>query len=94
MYLNLKWLAENKYPHDKIIVWAANTHVSKTGFSDDNYTNMGEWIASDSNLKNLIYSIGFTSFSGESGRLNAKKYSIPAGLIKEEKVWFIGLNVL
>lgn len=74
MFLNLKWLIQSKYPNQKIIVWAANNHVA--GYSNKNYTSMGQYLSTDTSVNNKIYSIGFTSYEGEGGRLWEKKFSI------------------
>lgn len=74
MYLNLKWLIQIKFKNQKIIVWAANNHVSK--FSNNKYTSMGYLLSLDSSLNTSTYTIGFTSFSGKYGRLWNKKHTI------------------
>ena len=78
---NLKWLVENKYRSDKIIVWAANAHVAK--YADSSTTNpndkiirMGSYFARDSSLLKKSYIIGFTSYEGEAGRLGMKTFKI------------------
>ncbi|HUS03600.1 MAG TPA: erythromycin esterase family protein [Chitinophagaceae bacterium] len=79
MAVNLKWLAENKFPNDKIIVWAANYHIAKYGDStnkDKTLISMGNYFTRDSSLMNSTYIIGFTSYDGEAGRLGRKDFSI------------------
>lgn len=78
---NLKWLVENKYPSDKIIVWAANAHVAK--YADSSTTNlndkiirMSSYFTRDSSLLKKSYIIGFTSYEGEAGRLGMKTFKI------------------
>jgi erythromycin esterase-like protein len=78
---NLKWLAETKYPGEKIIVWAHNYHVSKyAGHYPENFLNkaasMGSVFAQDTTLANRTYIIGFTSYEGTAGRLFSKTYKI------------------
>jgi erythromycin esterase len=77
MARNLLWLAKNKYPNEKIIVWAHNSHISKyAGHYDhkflDKKTSMGSEFdqLKDSSLK--TYTIGFTSYQGKAGRLGGK----------------------
>lgn len=74
MALNLKWIIQSKYPHQKVIVWAANNHVSN--YSSKNYASMRQYFSSDTSLNDKIYSIGFTSYEGEGGRLWQKKFTI------------------
>ena len=78
---NLKWLSENKYPFEKIIVWAANSHVAK--YADSSRTNpndkiisMSSYFTMDSSLLQKSYIIGFTSYEGEGGRLGMEIYKI------------------
>lgn len=74
MALNILWLANHKYPAEKIIVWAHNTHISKfAGHYNNKFLNETEWMGSvidrlkDASLK--TYTIGFTSYSGTEGTL-------------------------
>jgi erythromycin esterase len=79
---NLLWLAEKRYPKEKIIVWAASAHnaraLSTVKTSDPKYarlfagwTPMGEvaW----KKLGNELYAIGFISQEGEAARYATKK---------------------
>ena len=74
MALNLKWIIQTKYPNQKIIVWAANNHIAN--YSDKKYTSMRHFLTSDTSLSDKMYSIGFTSYKGEGGRLWEKKFTI------------------
>jgi erythromycin esterase len=81
MAANVKWLAEIKYPDEKIIVWAHNYHVSKhAGHYPERFLNraasMGSVFTQDPALANQTYIIGFTSYKGTAGRLFAKTYRI------------------
>lgn len=81
MAQNLKWLVTNKYPQEKIIVWAANDHVAKYKGSlknDDTkqITAMGSYFTRDSLRMKDTYIIGFTSYEGTAGRLGFKTYPI------------------
>lgn len=79
MALNLKWISENKYPNEKIIVWAANYHVAKyadSTLSKKTLIAMGSFFTKDSLIRNSTYIIGFTSYDGEGGRLGSKDFTI------------------
>ena len=77
MAKNLLWLSKVKYPGEKIIVWAHNTHISKyAGHYGQRFIDQNRYMGSvfdaikDSTVK--TYTIGFTSYSGTAGRLGAK----------------------
>ena len=79
---NLKWICENKYPKEKIIVWAANAHIAK--YSDSSGKNnenkliaMGTFFTNDSSLSKETYTLGFTSYEGETGRVYSRKSVVP-----------------
>jgi len=83
MASNLRWLCEYKYPNQKIIVWAANSHIVK---SDSRLlkkkfakpSSMGYIFTSDPAIQDKTYIIGFTGLQGETGRITSSgKYSIP-----------------
>lgn len=79
---NLKWLAENKYPDKKIIVWAANYHVSKfNSHYPEEFLNeartMGDEFTNDTIWSKKTYIIGFTSLQGTAGRVTFKTYNLP-----------------
>ena len=81
MAANLKWLADTKYPNQKIIVWAHNYHVSKySGHYPDSFANgastMGTNFTQYSAWLSKTYIIGFTSYEGTAGRLNSKVYKL------------------
>ena len=76
---NVKWLVENKYSDQKIIVWAASGHVAKYADSSNKEKTMvamGSYFTKDSSLFKSTYIIGFTSYEGEAGRLGSKIYSV------------------
>lgn len=85
MAANIKWLATQRYPHEKIIVWAHNVHVSKYAghYPDKDYFNddhtMGTVLTSDPGLNTQTYIVGFTSAEGSSGWVNRKgpPYTLP-----------------
>ena len=83
MASNLRWLCDYKYPNEKIIVWAANSHIVK---SDSRLLkkkfakpfSMGYIFTSDPAIQDKTYIIGFTGLQGETGRITSSgKYSIP-----------------
>jgi erythromycin esterase len=83
MASNLRWLCTYKYPNQKIIVWAANSHIVK---SDSRLlkkkfakpSSMGYLFSSDPIMQDKTYIIGFTGLQGETGRItSSRKYSIP-----------------
>jgi hypothetical protein len=82
MAKNLIWLVKNKYHNEKIIVWAANSHIVKsyTPIFKNNFAkapSMGSIIGSDSILNKNTYVLGFTGYSGTFGRATvSKEYKI------------------
>ena len=83
MASNLRWLCDYKYPNEKIIVWAANSHIVK---SDSRLlkkkfakpSSMGYIFTSDPAIQDKTYIIGFTGLQGETGRItSSRKYRIP-----------------
>jgi erythromycin esterase-like protein len=65
---NFYWLSHYMYPKEKIIIWAHNMHVKKdidtSKYAKDNYISrpMGFILAKKYNLKDSIYTIGFTGY--------------------------------
>lgn len=81
MAINLKWLTDIKFVNEKIIVWAANSHIQKfSGNFTLNFLNtvnsMGSIYTRDSIKEKKSYILGFTSFQGTAGRIGAEKYKI------------------
>jgi erythromycin esterase len=71
---NLTWLAKEWYPNEKIIVWAANSHILRNAAKIDTMTKqfryeeritMGD--ITHQSLGKAVYTIGFTAYSGEVG---------------------------
>jgi erythromycin esterase len=69
---NIVWLLSEKFKGEKIIVWAANYHISKfvnnavekdKYFHNDNAIPMGEFL--NNKLGHEMYAIGICSYSGE-----------------------------
>jgi len=83
MASNLQWLCTYKYPNEKIIIWAANSHIVK---SDSRLlkkkfakpSSMGYLFTDDPVMQDKTYIIGFTGLQGETGRItSSNKYNIP-----------------
>jgi erythromycin esterase len=82
---NLKFLVNKKYNEEKIIVWAANTHIMKytdqiksnrKGFDQVIFKNMGTQFTKDPTLATQTYVLGFASYTGTAGRLWQTPYQI------------------
>ena len=77
----LKWLCKVKFPNEKVIIWAANYHISKNmghfkkKSLNDNISMATEFVK-DKELGVLTYSLGFTSFDGEAGRIGTKTFTV------------------
>jgi erythromycin esterase-like protein len=80
MAINLQWLNDVKFKNEKIIVWAADYHTMrqaanmKERFFDAD-TTMGD-VFTKNEKSAKIYSIGFTSYSGQAGRLGTKPHKV------------------
>jgi erythromycin esterase len=70
---NVLWLAENRYPERKIIVWASSIHTRYRGYLLDDpgrgrasvaieEAPMGQWVRAG--MGESVYSIMFTSYTG------------------------------
>lgn len=70
MFNNLMWLLKYKFPNEKIIIWAHNSHISKSiyDFEDNkNITSMtGELLGNKKINPYSYYSLGFTSYNATS----------------------------
>ncbi len=67
---NLKWLVSDKYAHEKIIVWAHNSHVERgplENVTHRGYNSMGFYFTQDSLLAAQTYIIGLTCYEGSGG---------------------------
>lgn len=75
---NLAWLAKVKFPDQKIIVWAANFHIS--GYGDPANSRkpvtMGKYLEQDSILSPQVYCIGFTSYDGTWARIGQQTATV------------------
>jgi len=72
---NFIWLKENKYKNRKVIIWAANLHISYDNNSYSprlaDFMSMGEYIKKKYGKQ--CYSINFTSFSDVSNISDSEK---------------------
>ena len=77
----LKWLCKIKFPNEKVIIWAANYHISKNmghfkkKSLNDNISMATEFVK-DKELDTITYSLGFTSYVGEAGRIGTKTFIV------------------
>jgi erythromycin esterase len=73
---NLRWLAEERYPDRKLIVWAHNGHIMNAHYradwmalshapADGGMKPMGAYLAEE--MGDAVYTVGFTAFTGEYG---------------------------
>ncbi|HEX2630234.1 MAG TPA: erythromycin esterase family protein [Chitinophagaceae bacterium] len=94
MTRNMEWLAKQKFPNEKIIVWAANGHVIKyTDSLKDGFmfVNMGTRFVRDPELRSQTYVLGFTSGEGKAGRLTVKKtYNVASVKKNSVESWMNG----
>ncbi len=74
---NFLWLLNNKFPTQKIIVWAHNYHIMRNmkyvRYVDNDDDKRGMGVILDENINGKIYSIGFTSYEGYYSQLKFKK---------------------
>ena len=73
MAQNLTWLMQEKYAKEKIIVWAANSHIIKNYQAEINKKynapfSMGQILTRNPEVANQVYIIGFTGYTGTSKR--------------------------
>jgi len=86
---NLRWLAEIKFPGQKIIVWAADSHIMKNGATMIKrkipyLQSMGNQFVHRKDWEKKTYIIGFTSAYG----ISQTAYSPRANHIKPPKTGF------
>ncbi len=93
MAQNLIWLANTKYPTEKIIVWAANGHIIKNAPdavepAAFRHASLGQFIDQDPILSKQTYTLAFTSFQGNAGRITMKgQYSFPTASRGSVEYW-------
>lgn len=69
MAKNIEWLATQKYPNEKIIIWAHNGHIAKSSGYDYEQAKetkymMGDFLFKETAVANELYIAGITSYSG------------------------------
>jgi erythromycin esterase-like protein len=94
---NLRWLFEVKFKNEKVIVWAANSHINKFSghfpmASLNNFISMGSILLADTVLANKSYILGFTSLTGTAGRLGSKPYKLLRAKTNSFEQWIGPLN--
>lgn len=92
MAKNLQWLAKVKYPSEKIIVWAANGHISKNQYDVEppefRHQSLGAFFTKQLGFAGQTFVIGFSSFEGTAGRTTKEiKYQLPAREDKSFERW-------
>jgi erythromycin esterase len=81
MAKNIIWMAENLYPHEKIIIWAHNTHIDK---NPSHKKMMGKLLAA--HFKDQFYGIGLYMVNGTTALNNRKIIPVleaPKGSLEE-----------
>ena len=81
MAKNLEWLIRYKYPDEKVIVWAANAHISKGARQTYKFQNrpinwMGSVFTQTALNNTQTYVLGFSSKTGAYRRTGAPKASV------------------
>ena len=80
MAKNLYWLINHTYKNNKIIVWAANSHINKYTLNGNMKRwpiSMGSFFAKNKGIMDKIFVLGFTSYKGTAGRVTLpKKYTV------------------
>jgi len=81
MSINLKWLIEKKFKDQKIIVWAASSHIAKFSNNIDNRDlknteTMGDHLVKTLTKSKKVYILGFTSLQGIAGRIGMRPYDV------------------
>lgn len=83
MAANLAWLTDVKYKGDKLIVWAASSHLGLAtgrfpGMPFDTLPTMGSEYCRNPTHREETYVMGFTSYEGRAGRLGTRIYEVRA----------------
>lgn len=89
MARNLEWLVRQKFPNEKIIIWAANGHVMKYADSVTDklmFVNMSTRFVRDPELRAQTYVLGFTSGEGRAGRLTMKGNTFNVAAVKKNSI--------
>jgi erythromycin esterase len=72
MAKNIQWLADSLYPHEKIIVWAHNTHIDK--MSTTRKREMGKLL--DTQFGKQLFVIGLYMANGKTALNNREIISV------------------
>ncbi|MCD8411503.1 erythromycin esterase family protein [Tenacibaculum finnmarkense] len=91
---NIIWLHKIKFPEEKIIIWAHSAHLTrkienKNGKRKNTYPEIsaGEYVSNRLD-SDLIYSIGFSSRTGRTNRINSLKgYNISKPKKESFETW-------
>lgn len=90
---NLAWLSTVKYPNEKLIVWAANGHISRNSLNDIEpsgmrHISLGYYFTQRPEFANNTYVLGFTSYEGNAGRTTTSEtYTLPPADPKSVASW-------
>ena len=95
---NLMWLVNKRYPKEKVIVWAASSHIGKSAgqkvVSNEAYSAvMGDYIRNK--IGNKLYSICFTAYEGEWAwyhMKSARRIGVPSRDSFEDLFYKAGFN--
>ncbi len=87
MSQNLIWILKYKYPEQKIIVWAANSHIMKNSIDSSYPYSMAYFINNTSEFSDKIYSLGFTDYLVSAGRIYSKPYNIISPQSESLEAW-------
>jgi len=95
---NLTWLATHLFKDEKIIVWAANSHIMNNSSSGlkkvfNKPPSMGSFIKFDPILGPQSFLLGFTGYTGEFGRATVNKtYKIQRPKLNSIETWLHEAN--
>lgn len=93
---NLTFLLTHQYKDDKLIVWAANSHVMRytdqlkskaKNFNRVVWHNMGTYFVQDPRWAKQTYVLGFASYQGTAGRLGTTPFTVQAPDKKGMETW-------
>ncbi len=97
MAKNLKWLIENKYKGQKIIVWAASRHIARSvkNIRDSlikTQETMGGRLFESLPNEERVYILGFASYRGMAGRIGREPYNLPIPAKNSFEGWMNAKN--
>ena len=96
---NMMWLINQKFKGRKVIFWGSNSHIFKNFAQTSDYqkragssdtTNMGTYLHRV--LGEKMYVLGFTSHSGQAGRLYGQQFDINPPMPHHFEYWMNGLG--